>query len=95
VPTQLSIPANETNHIIPAAFIINTVADAAVGRRLVAETIVASTGFPGSLGHYLTADEVRAAIYAEEAYTLAAVLRAIFRGAWSKGGRAHRGRQKP
>jgi len=77
---------NETNHIIPAAFIINTVADEAVGRRLVAETIVASTGFPGSLGHDLTADEVRAAVHTAEEYTLAAVLRAIFAALGAKVG---------
>jgi len=73
---HLAVP-DETDFIVPAAFIIDRVKDPARGRSLIAELIVAAERFEPSLGEYLTPEEVSASV-AEADYTLPGLLQSIY-----------------
>lgn len=57
---------HETDFIIPMAFLFDRIHARERGRSMVADLIVHSQGFAGSLGEYLTPDEVREAVHEGE-----------------------------
>lgn len=57
----LTVP-DETDFIIPSAFIINRVSDERLGKQMLRELITSSNRFGESLGEYLTREEVNLCI---------------------------------
>jgi len=73
---QIVVP-DETDFIIPMAFVFDRVKDPAQGRRLMAELIVQTERFPKTLGQYLTPSDVIESLATCE-YSLPAILEAIY-----------------
>lgn len=73
---QIVVP-QETDFIIPLAFIRDRVKDEQLGRKLISELVVATERFHVSLGNYLTAVEVKAAID-EAPYEVPSMVEAIY-----------------
>lgn len=74
--SELMVPY-ETDFIIPAAAIIDRVKDPAIGRELLANLILNSSGFSISLGEYVSRDAVREIIFSVE-YQMGVLLKAIY-----------------
>ena len=68
---------HETDFIIPMAFVFDRIADAAVGRELIAAVITQSSCFKDSLGEYLSAQRIRELIFSCD-YTAASILQSIY-----------------
>jgi hypothetical protein len=73
---QIVVP-DETDCIVPTAFILDRVKNPVEGRRLIAELIVKTERFPASLGKHLHPDEIVDAVAGAE-YSLAPILEAIY-----------------
>ena len=58
---DLVVP-DETDFVIPVAFLVDRVADEALGKRLVGGLVVGSKRYAESIGRYLDPDGVRAAL---------------------------------
>ena len=68
---------HETDFIIPMAFVFDRIADATVGRELIATVITQSSCFKNSLGEYLRAERIRELIFSCD-YTAASILQSIY-----------------
>lgn len=68
---------DETDFIIPIAFILDTVKEPSVGKSLIARLICHAKSFPSSVGEYLTAERVEA-IVSGSAYELSDILNNIY-----------------
>ena len=73
---RIAVP-DETDFIIPMAFIIDRVRDPVRGRALITEMIVGTQRFGHSLGYYVSPGDVAAAV-AKAAYTVPSMLEAIY-----------------
>jgi hypothetical protein len=85
---------DETDFILPAAFILDRVKVAAKGRRLIAELIISTERFSQSLGQYLTAGEAVEAVESAD-YALAPILEGIYSRLGAKAGRTIVGDKSP
>ncbi len=74
--SALVVP-DETDFVIPTAFIVDRVADEQVGKRLAGDLIVNSKRFGASLGRYLDEAAVREAV-AGARYDVAGVITAVY-----------------
>lgn len=72
----IAVP-DETDFIIPLAFIFDRVRDPVAGRRLISELIVQTDRFPVSLGRFVQPDEIAAAVAAAD-YQLPALLESVY-----------------
>jgi hypothetical protein len=84
VHADLVIP-DETDVVVPLAFLVDRVRDPDVGRGLATELVTNTERFTASLGEYLDADQVRAAIAAAP-WTLNGVLSALYSAVAVAGG---------
>ncbi|NDY93465.1 sulfotransferase family protein [Ideonella livida] len=91
--SQLAVP-NETDFIIPMAFVLDRVKDPAVGRPMVADLICHSAQYRASLADYLTHEEVRALV-AETPYQAWALLQAIYGAVARRAGKVLAGDKSP
>jgi len=73
---DLVVP-DETDFLIPTAFIINRIGDEALGKRLVTDLVLGSHRYAESIGRYLDADAVRSEI-AGAPYDAAGVISALY-----------------
>ncbi len=73
---DLVVP-DETDFVIPVAFLVDRVADEALGKRLVGGLVVGSKRYAESIGRYLDPEGVRAAL-AGAPYTPAGVIGALY-----------------
>jgi len=85
---------DETDFIIPTAFLLDRIKDAAKGRRLIADLIVSTERFPHSIGRFLKAEEVVEAVEAAE-YGLAPILEEIYGRVGRKAARSIVGDKSP
>ncbi|MCC7642980.1 MULTISPECIES: sulfotransferase [unclassified Janthinobacterium] len=90
---DLVVP-DETDFIVPLAFLINRVRDAAIGRELIFKLIVSSTRFSASLGQYVSKDEIRACVF-DSAYDANAIIHAIYAKLAEVAGRKMAGDKSP
>jgi hypothetical protein len=84
----------ETDFIVPAAFIFDRVRDAEAGRPLLENLIVSSTAFKNSLGHYLSAGDVREIIVGS-GYDLTSLLDALYAAVARSAGKRLAGDKSP
>lgn len=75
--SEVVVP-DETDFLVPAAWVTQQVDDPDAGRRLVADVICSTDAFGRTLGAYLSAADVRAAV-AEAPYTLSDATQAVYR----------------
>ena len=73
---ELVVP-DETDFIIPTAFLIDRIPDEVLGRRLVTELICGSARYADSIGRYLTPDRVREVVESAE-YTVPGVIVSLY-----------------
>jgi len=81
---DLVVP-DETDVVVPLAFLVDRIEDPDVGRELAATLVTRSRRFEGSLGQYLSADEAAAAVRAAP-WTLRGVLAALYAAVADAGG---------
>lgn len=55
---QLAVP-DETDFLIPTAFLIDRIGDEALGKRMIGDLVTGSHRFADSIGRYLSPDDVR------------------------------------
>lgn len=91
--SQVVVP-QETDFIIPVAFVCDRVADPAIGRELVAATIVNGRAFARSIGKFLSPEDVRACVTSCD-YTVAAILDALYSRVASHANRRLAGDKSP
>jgi hypothetical protein len=91
--SQLVVP-QETDFIIPLAFLCDRIPDPAVGRELIVATIVNGRAFPRSIGKFLDAAEVRECVHACT-YSVAAILDALYGRVAEKASRRLAGDKSP
>ncbi|KAB8050570.1 hypothetical protein GCN78_14135 [Janthinobacterium rivuli] len=90
---DLIVP-DETDFIVPLAFLVNRIRDAAIGRELIFKLIVSSTRFSASLGQYLSMDDIRACVF-DCGYDANAIVNAIYAQLASVAGRKMAGDKSP
>ena len=73
---KICIP-DETDFIVPLAFLFDRVKDPAIGRDLILKMIVNSKKFSVSLGQFITADDVYNCVYTSS-YTPEALMHALY-----------------
>jgi hypothetical protein len=73
---QIVIP-DETDFIIPTAFLVDRIKDPSVGKPMVTQLILSADRTRRSLGEYLTHSDITAAIDAAD-YTACALIRSIY-----------------
>ncbi|HJQ22413.1 MAG TPA: sulfotransferase [Blastocatellia bacterium] len=91
--SQVIIP-NETDWIVPAAFVLDRVRDESAGRRLIAEIITRSQGFATNLGEYLLPAEVEHLIE-RSSYSLLAMAESLYGRIAEKVGKRLAGDKSP
>lgn len=74
---HISIP-EETDFIIPVAFIMNRIKDPDIGRELITQAICNSDRFSSSIGKFLTGDEIKNVVQSSD-YTTYAVISNIYK----------------
>ena len=84
----------ETDFIIPAAFICHRVSDAAIGKALIKDLIMASSAFRRSVGWFLSPPEIATAIDDAE-YSVHAIVSALYRRIEQNEGAAISGDKSP
>jgi hypothetical protein len=67
----------ETDLIIPLAFLFDRIEDPQLGKRLMEQLIVSSKAFPSSIGRYLSRDDVTSCIQ-DAKYSPASILAALY-----------------
>ncbi|MCB1003163.1 MAG: sulfotransferase [Acidimicrobiales bacterium] len=73
---DLLVP-DETDFIVPTAFLVNRIGDEALGRRMVADLIVGSHRYAESIGRFLTPTMVREQVEAAP-YDVAEIVTALY-----------------
>jgi hypothetical protein len=91
--SQVIIPG-ENDFLVPASIIITRVRDAGVGRRLIADCIIHSSGFPRHLGEYFDPGEVEALVYGAQ-YDLPSLFQALYGALARKMGKSRAGDKSP
>jgi hypothetical protein len=91
--TSVVVP-NETDFVIPLAFLCDRVRDPAVGRELVATAIVSGAAFERSIGKFLTDTEVRECVH-DAAYAVSAIIERIYARIAEKAGKRIAGDKSP
>jgi hypothetical protein len=86
--------ADETDFIVPLAFMFDRLGDSVVGKRLIGEFIVSTLQFRRSLGQYLAADEVNRIIH-ETDYSPNRILGALYSKVAEKVGKKLAGDKSP
>jgi hypothetical protein len=81
---DLVVP-DETDVVVPLAFLVDRVEDPDVGRDLAATLVTSSKRFAGSLGQYLTAEQAAAAVRSAP-WTLRGVLSSLYAAVAEAGG---------
>jgi Sulfotransferase family len=84
VHPELVVP-DETDVVIPLAFLLDRVKDPEVGRDLAARLVVSTERFEPSLGRYLSAEDA-ARVVREAPYTLVGILDALYAAVAKAGG---------
>jgi hypothetical protein len=90
---DLVVP-HETDFIVPMGFLFDRIRDPALGRRMIEQLILNSPAFAGSLGEFLDADAVRAAVHDSD-YHPAAILRSLYARVAAAGGARLAGDKSP
>lgn len=90
---DLVVP-DETDVVVPLAFLVDRVRDEAVGRDLAARLVVSTERFAGSLGRYLSPEEADEAVRGAP-YTLVGILGALYDAVARAGGGRHGGDKSP
>jgi Sulfotransferase family len=90
---DLVVP-DETDVVIPLAFLLDRVKDPQVGRDLAARLVVSTERFAPSLGRYVSADEA-ARVVRDAPYTLAGILDALYAAVAKAGGGRLAGDKSP
>ena len=85
---------DETDFIIPAAFVFDRVKDELTGKTILKRLIPSTARFPGSLGNFLTVEEVAEIIDASP-YSCAAVLQNLYGRLAKKAGKRLAGDKSP
>ncbi len=91
--SQILIPA-ETDFIVPLAFVVDRIADAAIGRPMLVKLITCSPGFRTSLGEHLSVAEVSQIVYGAP-YRAADLVDTLYRQAAAKAGKQIGGDKSP
>lgn len=81
---ELVVP-DETDVVVPLAFLVDRIEDPDLGRELAAQLVVGTRRFAGSLGQYLSADEAAAAVRSAP-WTLRGVLASLYDAVARAGG---------
>ena len=90
---HIAVP-DESDFIIPLAFLVDRVKDPAQGRPLVADMIVATERFGHSIGRYLSADEVARCV-GDAPYSVPGLLESIYAAVARAAGRTLAGDKSP
>jgi hypothetical protein len=90
---DIAVP-DETDFIVPLAFIVDRVRDAAIGRRLITDLIIHSERFAFSIGEFLDAAAVAHRVHAS-AYEPAAILDSLYDGVAKAAGARIAGDKSP
>jgi len=90
---EIVVP-DETDFIVPMAFIVDRVKTATEGRRLIADLVANTERFERTIGRYLQRAEI-AEVLAGVEYTLPAMLQAIYDRVAQKAGRRLAGDKSP
>ena len=85
---------DETDFIVPLAFIFDRIKDAAIGRDLIASLIISTERYPHSLAEFLSKDEVRKTVLGAE-YSAAKIVSAIYDRIAKKKGKKIPGDKSP
>lgn len=91
--TKIVIP-DETDFIVPLAFICDRVADAEIGRRLAADLITSTERYPISIGEYLAPDDI-ANIVQTAPYDARSIVWAIYEAVAVRAGKRLAGDKRP
>ena len=91
--SQIIVP-DETDFIIPLAFIVDRVHQAPIGKEMIKNLIINGERYKVSLGEYLSQDEVFAAIDKAD-YNAAAILESIYSSLAEKAGKKIAGDKSP
>lgn len=91
--SQLVVP-NETDFIIPVAFLCDRIREPIVGRELVVKTIINGTAFGRSVGRYLDPLEISELVRTCE-YTPSGIIEAIYQRVARKAGKRLAGDKSP
>lgn len=90
---QIVVP-DETDFIVPLAFVMDRVAEPMVGRELLKRLVTQTVRYPKSIGHYLAIDDVHAAID-RAPYRTWPIVEAIYDAMAEKHGRLIAGDKSP
>ena len=90
---DLVVP-DETDVVVPLAFLVDRIEDPDVGRDLAATLVTSSKRFAGSLGQYLTAEQAAAAVRSAP-WTLRGVLSSLYAAVAEAGGGRLAGDKSP